>query len=229
MRRWSLAAGLALILAACGDPYEQGRQAFEEGNWEAAIEQLQQVRRLSEDHDQAQDMIARACLQLGREAYERQDWDTALEWLGIRFVFQPAGIVLVQVLIATAYGTRMLKATFDAIDPRLAAVAMTLGATRTRAFFTVTLASARSGLVAALVMIWARGLALYGPIIAFVGTTSLHTEVMPTRMYLEMNLGNLEAALFLALLMMAMAGVVLLVLKLATGRSADQVSRMLRL
>jgi molybdate transport system permease protein len=161
--------------------------------------------------------------------FQRTGLGPALQRMGIKIVFQPAGIVLVQVLIATAYGTRMLKATFDGIDPRLAAVAMTLGATRARAFFTVTLASARSGLVAALVMIWARGLALYGPIIAFVGSTSLHTEVMPTRMYLEMSVGRLEAALFIALLMMAMAGVVLLVLKLATGRSADQVSRMLRL
>ena len=81
MVRQGLLAGLVLILSACGDPYEQGRQAFEQGDWEKAIERLQQVRRLSADHDRAQGLVARAHFQLGREAYERQDWDAALQWL----------------------------------------------------------------------------------------------------------------------------------------------------
>ena len=81
MTQRGVAAALLLLLGACGDPFDQGRQAFEEGAWEEAIERLQQVRRLSEDYDRAQAMIARACLHLGREAYERQDWDTALLWL----------------------------------------------------------------------------------------------------------------------------------------------------
>jgi molybdate transport system permease protein len=161
--------------------------------------------------------------------FQRSGLAPALEAIGIRFVFQPAGIVLVQVLIATAYGTRMLKGTFDGIDPRLAAVAETLGCTPHRAFLTVTLPEARNGVVAALVMIWARALALYGPIIAFCGSTAMHTEVMPTRMYLEMSVGRLEAALLIALLMIAMAAAVLLVLKLATARGTDQVGRMMRL
>jgi molybdate transport system permease protein len=161
--------------------------------------------------------------------FQRTGLGPALQSVGIKFVFEPAGIVLVQVLIATAYGARMLKGTFDSLDPRLAAVAQTLGCTRARAFFTVTLSGARTGLIAAIVMMWARALALYGPIIAFVGSTSMHTEVMPTRMYLEMSVGRLEAALLIALMMIAMAVAVLFVLKLATGRSADQVGRMLRL
>ena len=155
--------------------------------------------------------------------------DKGLASIGMRFVDEPAGIVLVQVLIATAYGARMLKGTFDSIDPRLAAVAQTLGCTPTRAFFTVTLSCARNGLIAAIVMMWARALALYGPIIAFCGSTAMHTEVMPTRMYLEMSVARLEAALLIALIMIAMAVLVLFVLKLAMGRANDQVGRMLRL
>jgi len=160
--------------------------------------------------------------------FQRTFIGPGLEAVGLRFVHAPAGIVLVQVLIAAAYGTRMLKGTFDSIDPRLSAVAQTLGCSRLRAFFTVTLSIARSGVVAALVMIWARALALYGPIIAFAGATTMHTEVLPTRMYLEMNIGELEAALALALVMIAMAVLVLLVVKLAVGRTADRVGQMTR-
>jgi molybdate transport system permease protein len=146
--------------------------------------------------------------------------------VGLKFVHEPAGIVLVQVLIAAAYGTRMLKGAFDGVDPRLSAVAQTLGCTRSGAFFSVTLPTVRNSVVAALVMVWARALALYGPIIAFVGSTSGHTEVMPTRMYLEMSVGRLEAALAVALLMIAMAAVVLLIVKLVGRASGDEMARM---
>ena len=148
--------------------------------------------------------------------------------IGLKFVHKPAGIVLVQVLIAAAYGTRMLKGTFDGLDPRLPAVAQTLGCTRARAFFTVTLPTVRNSAVAALVMIWARALALYGPVIAFVGSTSGYTEVLPTRMFLEMSVGRLEAALAVSLMMIAMAAFVLLIVKLAGGAGGDEVARMTR-
>jgi len=148
--------------------------------------------------------------------------------IGLKFVHEPLGIVLVQVLIAAAYGTRMLKGTFDGLDPRLPAVARTLGCTQARAFFTVTLPSVQNSVVAALVMVWARALALYGPVIAFVGATSGYTEVMPTRMYLEMSVGRLEAALAVSLMMIAMAVVVLLVVKLAGGPGGDHMARMTR-
>jgi len=148
--------------------------------------------------------------------------------LGLKFVHEPKGIVLVQVLISAAYGTRMLKGAFDGFDPRLAAVAQTLGCTRARAFFTVTLPTVRNSFVAAFVMMWARALALYGPIIAFVGSTSGYTEVMPTRMYLEMSVGRLEAALAVSLMMIVMAVIVLLVVKLVGGEGGDQTVRMTR-
>lgn len=158
--------------------------------------------------------------------FQRSFVGPTLRAIGLKFVHEPSGIVLVQVLIAAAYGTRMLKGTFDNLDPRLPAVAETLGCSRVRAFFTVTLATVRSSVVAALVMIWARALALYGPIIAFVGSTTNYTEVMPTRMYLEMSVGRLEAALAVALMMIAIAVGVLLVVKLSG--SGDETARMTR-
>jgi molybdate transport system permease protein len=93
----------------------------------------------------------------------------------------------------------------------------------------VTLPTVRNSTIAALVMIWARALALYGPVIAFVGSTSGYTEVMPTRMFLEMSVGRLEAALAVALMMIAMAVAVLLVVKVAGGVGGDEVARMTRM
>jgi molybdate transport system permease protein len=153
--------------------------------------------------------------------FQRSNLSWLLETIGIKFVHRPAGIVLVQVLIAVAYGARLLKNTFDSIDPRMAAVAQTLGCSPTRAFLTVTLSTARNGVVSAFVMVWARALALYGPIIAFVGATTGFTEVMPTRIYLEMSVGRLEASLTVALMMIFLAILVLLVLKLFSNRKTE--------
>jgi molybdate transport system permease protein len=160
--------------------------------------------------------------------FQRTFFGPALLAFGLKFVHEPKGIVLVQVLISTAYGARMLKGAFDGFDPRLAAVAQTLGCTRARAFFTVTIPTVRNSFVAAFVLMWARALALYGPIIAFVGSTTGYTEVMPTRMFLEMSVGRLEAALAVSLIMLAMAVVVLVVVKVVGGSSADQSERMTR-
>jgi len=160
--------------------------------------------------------------------FQRTFVGPAVRTLGLKFVHEPSGIVLVQVLIAAAYGSRMMKGAFDGVDPRLPAVARTLGCGKGRAFFSVTLPAVRSSLVAAFVMIWARALALYGPIIAFVGSTAGYTEVMPTRMFLEMSVGRLEAALAVSLMMIALAAVVLLIVKLAGGGSAA-VERMTRI
>lgn len=146
--------------------------------------------------------------------------------LGLKFVHEPAGIVLVQVLIATAYGTRMLKGTFDGLDPRLPAVARTLGCSPGGAFFRITLPTIRKHAVAAFVMIWARALALYGPIIAFVGSTAGYTEVLPVRMYLEMSIGRLEAALAIALIMIGLAAAVLVIVKMVGGGRTDEMVRM---
>ncbi|MBD3315159.1 MAG: ABC transporter permease subunit [Chitinivibrionales bacterium] len=157
--------------------------------------------------------------------FQRSAVGPMLEAIGLKFVHEPSGIVLVQVLIAAAYGTRMLKGTFDGLDPRLPAVARTLGCTAGAAFFRVTLPTVRNHVVAAFVIIWARALALYGPVIAFVGSTAGYTEVMPVRMYLEMSIGRLEAALAIALMMIVLAGGVLVLVKWVGGRS-DQTVRM---
>ena len=47
-------------------------------------------------------------------------------------------------------------------------------------------------------------------------------------MYLEMSVGRLEAALAVSLMMIAMAGVVLLIVKLTGGTGRDEMARMTR-
>jgi molybdate transport system permease protein len=129
------------------------------------------------------------------------------------------GIVLCQFLVSAPYCIRAAKAAFDEVDRELEAVAMVLGCDRWRTFRGVTLPLARHGLVAGGVMAWARAIGVFAPIMAFVGTGP-RVQVMPTRIWLELSVGNIEVSLTLALLMLGLSGTALLIVHLlAPGRS----------
>ena len=129
------------------------------------------------------------------------------------------GIVLCQFLVSASYSVRATKASFDLVDRRLEHVALSLGCSRWGAFRRVTLPLARSGLIAGSVMAWARAIGVFGPLMVFVGT-SPRVQVMPTAMWLELSIGNIEASLTMALVAVTMAGAALaLVHWLAPGRT----------
>lgn len=115
------------------------------------------------------------------------------------------GIVLCQFLVSASYCIRATKASFDAVDRGLENVALTLGCSRWAAFWRVTLPLARSGLLAGGVMAWARAIGAFGPLMIFVGT-SPRVTVMPTAMWLELNTGNVETSLVIAIVALVLAG-----------------------
>ncbi len=137
-----------------------------------------------------------------------------IESSGLKFVFQRRGIVLCQFLVSASFGIRAMKLTFDGIDVRLEHVAMTLGCTRFRAFWRVALPLARRGIVAGGILMWTRAFGLFGPLMVFVGTVRMRTEVLPTTIYLEQSVGRIEVALAVALLMLALATVALVAVRL---------------
>ncbi|HSQ54718.1 MAG TPA: ABC transporter permease [Gemmata sp.] len=122
-----------------------------------------------------------------------------------------AGVVLAQFAISAAYATRTMRVTFDQIDPRAEDLARTLGCNRGQAFWRITLPEARRGVLTAFTLSWARALGEFGPILVFCGATRMRTEVLSTSVFLELSIGNLEAALAVSLLMIAVAVLVLVV------------------
>ena len=120
------------------------------------------------------------------------------------------GIVLCQFLVSISYCIRATKASFDSVDRSLEHVALSLGCSQWGAFRRVTLPLARSGLVAGGIMAWARAIGVFGPLMVFVGT-SPRVQVMPTTMWLELSIGDIETSLVVALLAVLMAGAALAV------------------
>ena len=96
--------------------------------------------------------------------------------------------------------------------PRQEQVALTLGCNRSQAFWRVILPTARRGILSAATLAWARSLGEFGPILVFSGATRMKTEVLSTTVFLELSVGNLEAAVAVSLLMVGAAvGVLLLI------------------
>lgn len=132
-------------------------------------------------------------------------------------------IILAQFTVATAFAVRTMRVTFDQIDPRAEQVALTLGCTRAQAFWRVTLPAARRGVLAAATLAWARSLGEFGPVQVFAGATPGKTLVMPTAIYLEQQVGRLQAALAVSLIMVAVAVLVLVITRILGLRNTAAV------
>jgi molybdate transport system permease protein len=135
-------------------------------------------------------------------------------WYARSIVYQVPAVILAQFSVACAFAVRTMKATFDHIDPRCEQVALSLGCSRSQAFGWVVLPEAGRGMMTALTLAWARSLGEFGPLLIFAGATRMKTEVLSTTVFLEMNVGNLEAAVAVSLIMVAAAVVVLIVARL---------------
>lgn len=142
-----------------------------------------------------------------------------LSWAYINEIFasgvtyQIPGVILAQFAVSCAFAARTMRVTFEQINPRTESVAMTLGCTRAGAFWRVSLPQARRGLLTAASIAWARALGEFGPILVFAGATRMRTEVLPTTVFLELSIGNIEAAVAVSIIMIVAALAVLLLLR----------------
>jgi len=139
------------------------------------------------------------------------------EDLGLEFVFQPKGIVLCQFVVSASFAIRSAITAFDDVDRRYENVALTLGCTRWGSFRRVSLPLALNGIIAGGILTWARAFGLFGPLMIFVGSFRLKTEVLSTTIYLEQSVGNLEVALAVALLLIFVALIALSTIRLVGG------------
>jgi molybdate transport system permease protein len=135
------------------------------------------------------------------------------ERLGFAVTYRWPAVVLAQFAVACAFAVRTMRVTFDQIHPRAEQVARTLGCSRAQAFLLIALPQAWRGIITAFTIAWARSLGEFGPILVFAGATRQRTEVLSTSVFLELSVGQLDAAVAVSLLMVAMAVVVLVILR----------------
>lgn len=147
-----------------------------------------------------------------RSGWILDDWLRS-DSIGFQVSYRWPAVVLAQFAVSCAFAVRTMRITFDQINPRAEDVARTLGCSRCQAFLKIALPQAWRGMITATTIAWARALGEFGPILVFAGSTRFKTEVLSTTVFLELSVGQLDAAVAVSLLMVAMAIVVLLVLR----------------
>jgi molybdate transport system permease protein len=146
------------------------------------------------------------------------------QWLaeaGITIPFTTAAVVLAQVFVAVPFFVRSAKSGFARIDRDLEEAAMDLGATPWHVFWRITLPLARPALTAGAVLAWARALGEFGATIMFAGNLPGVTQTMPLAIYGRYGAGDLQAALLLALVLLAASLAILLGVRLLGIQARD--------
>jgi molybdate transport system permease protein len=136
-------------------------------------------------------------------------WGKALDNAGFGVIFTPLGIIVAEVFVNLPYMIRIMRSTFDAINPRFEHVAKTLGCTETGAFFNVTLPMARHGLLAGTVITWSKAMGEFGAVLMLAGATTMRTETLPIALYLNISTGDVDLAVAAATILILISLVAL--------------------
>ncbi len=121
-----------------------------------------------------------------------------LDALGVEVVFTPKAVVLASAVMAFPLLVRSARAAFEEVDPRLVAVARTLGDTRVRAFFRVTLPLAWRGLLTGTLLAFSRALGEFGATVLVAGNIPGRTQTLALAIFHRTQLGQDAQALRLA-------------------------------
>ena len=110
------------------------------------------------------------------------------------------------------------RAAFEQVDRGLVDAARVFGAGRLRQFLDVLLPLARPGLLAGLLMSFARALGEFGASLMVAGHLPGQTETIPMRIFFAVEAGETGLALYWSLLALSLAGLVLGLVQILTRR-----------
>jgi molybdate transport system permease protein len=154
--------------------------------------------------------------------------------VGLRVVHSLAGVVVAQLVLALAFGVQAWRAAFEGVDPRCEQVARSLGSSRTRTFFTVTIPMARGGIATGVVLAWTRALAEFGAVLLVAGTFRArdagqfsglarwlgitNADVLSVGMWMEIEGGRTGQGVAMAFTLVLVAAVSVYLLHCLAGR-----------
>lgn len=120
---------------------------------------------------------------------------------GILFVFEIPGVILAQFATIAGLATRLMKASLDEISPRYEAVARSLGSSSWQAFYRITLPLAFKGLLASVILSWAKAVGEFGATVTLAGAMPGKTETMPIAIFTALASAHIEKAIILILIL----------------------------
>jgi molybdate transport system permease protein len=117
------------------------------------------------------------------------------EHFGLVFAFRWTGAALACAIMGFPLMVRAIRLSVEGVDLRLEQAAATLGANRTWVFLTVTLPLILPGIIAGMILSFARAMGEFGATITFVSNIPGETQTLPTAIYTFTQVpgGNVQA------------------------------------
>ena len=99
--------------------------------------------------------------------------------LGFGFVGHPAGIMAAMAFVSLPFLINAAREGFQSVPERLEKAALSLGASPTRVFFTISLPLAWRSILSGFILMWARGMSEFGAVIIM----AYHPMTTPVMIY----------------------------------------------
>lgn len=145
--------------------------------------------------------------------------------VGLVFAFRWTGAALAAAIMAFPLMVRTIRLAIEAVDPKLEQAAATLGAPRAWVFVTVTLPLILPGLIAGVILGFAKAMGEFGATITFVSNIPGQTQTLPLAIYTFLQVPDGEtAALRLVALSVAVAMGALALSEILARRAARRVA-----
>lgn len=137
-----------------------------------------------------------------------------LQHFGVRLIFTWQAAVIAATVVAFPLVFKAARAAFETVDPQLEDAARTLGISEAAVFFRVSLPLAWRGILAGLLLSFARALGEFGATLMVAGSIAGKTQTMAIAVYEAVQAGQDDTANFLV----AVTSIVCLAVLLSAGR-----------
>ena len=133
---------------------------------------------------------------IGGPLYDLTGWSPAFTW---------QGAVIAAVVVALPLMIKVSRACIDSVDRALETASYTLGKGRLATFLRVTLPLAKRGVLAGIVLSFARALGEFGATLMIAGNIPGRTQTMPLAIYEAVATGDDRLAGILAIILTAVS------------------------
>ena len=145
-------------------------------------------------------------------------------WFGVGVLFRWTGAAIAAGVMALPLMVRAIRLSIEGVDSRLESAARTLGAGPARVFWTITAPLSLPGVLAGMVLGFARALGEFGATISFVSNVPGETETLPLAIYSALQVpGGEDSVVRLAAMSVALSLIALVLSEWLVRRGGRQV------
>ena len=137
---------------------------------------------------------------------------------GITLAFRWTGAILAAAIMAFPLMVRAIRLAIEAVDPKLEQAASPLGVPPWRVFATITLPLITSGILAGMILAFAKAMGEFGATITFVSNIPNRTQTIPSAIYAALQVPGQDRNAMILVILSACIAIGALIISEALSR-----------